>query len=294
MALATLSGDEQCIIFSQLCNVLDPGVAVAFGSASSELWALTQAERQQLRADYEAATALCLRIPIEAHAEMGMRSCKELREAKQVVSVYQGLSAADMATLGTLGSVLPALEELTLSEHMHSFDGVQRLAEKLGAGALPAVTFLNLGGTCVGDAGASALAAALGRGALPRLKTLHLINAAIGDAGLVALAPALRRQPALEVLGLSRNPLGDEGLAALLAPPPPPAGAPPPTGGLTMLKLLYLNETQISDAGCATLTSALESGALSALENLMLFGIPASDAAKALLAKAIARLPELE
>ena len=29
MALAALSGDEQCIIFSQLCNVLDPGVAVA-------------------------------------------------------------------------------------------------------------------------------------------------------------------------------------------------------------------------------------------------------------------------
>ena len=31
MALSKLSGDEQCIIFSQLCNVLDPGVAVAFG-----------------------------------------------------------------------------------------------------------------------------------------------------------------------------------------------------------------------------------------------------------------------
>ena len=50
MALATLSGDEQCVIFVQLCNVLDPGVA--FGSISSELRALTQAERQQLRADY--------------------------------------------------------------------------------------------------------------------------------------------------------------------------------------------------------------------------------------------------
>ena len=50
MALSKLSGDEQCIIFSQLCNVLDPGVA--FGSISSELRALTQAERQQLRADY--------------------------------------------------------------------------------------------------------------------------------------------------------------------------------------------------------------------------------------------------
>ena len=46
MALAALSGDEQCVIFSRLCNPLDPGVAVAFGSASSELWTLTQAPRQ--------------------------------------------------------------------------------------------------------------------------------------------------------------------------------------------------------------------------------------------------------
>ena len=38
MALAALSGDEQLVIFSRLCNVLDPGVAVAFGSASGELW----------------------------------------------------------------------------------------------------------------------------------------------------------------------------------------------------------------------------------------------------------------
>jgi hypothetical protein len=55
MALAALSGDEQwlCVIFSQLCNVLDTysldtRIAVAFSSASSELWALTQAQRQQL------------------------------------------------------------------------------------------------------------------------------------------------------------------------------------------------------------------------------------------------------
>ena len=46
MALAALSGDEQLVIFVQLCNVLDPGVAVAFGSASSELWTATQAPRQ--------------------------------------------------------------------------------------------------------------------------------------------------------------------------------------------------------------------------------------------------------
>ena len=41
MALAALSGDAQRIIFVQLCNPLDPGVAVALGSASSELRELT-------------------------------------------------------------------------------------------------------------------------------------------------------------------------------------------------------------------------------------------------------------
>ena len=119
----------------------------------------------------------------------------------------------------------------------------------------------------VGDAGASALAAALGRGALPRLKALGLITAGIGDAGLVALAPALRRRPALEWLALIVNPFGDEGLAALVAPPPPPAGAPPPpAGGLARLKSLFLRSTKVTDAGCAALVAALDSGALPALE----------------------------
>jgi hypothetical protein len=142
---------------------------------------------------------------------------------------------------------------------------VQRLAVGLGAGALPAVTFLSLSCMRVNDAGASALAAALGRGALPRLKELYLGCTAIGDAALVALAPALRRRPALEVIVLGENPFGDEGLAALVAPPPPPAGAlPPPTGGLTKLKLLYLSDTQITDAGCSALAAALDGGALPA------------------------------
>ena len=132
MALAALSGDEQLVIFSRLCNVLDPGVAVAFASASSELWTLTQAPRQQLKTDYEAATAL--------GRKAGKRSCKELREAKKVVWHRMGLSSDDLALLGKLGSVLPALEELRLIEPAAGPDGVPRLAEKLGAGALPAVT----------------------------------------------------------------------------------------------------------------------------------------------------------
>ena len=97
----------------------------------------------------------------------------------------------------------------------------------------------------------------------------------------MALAPALRRLPALEGLYLGDNPFGDEGLAALVAPPPP-AGTPPrPAGGLKKLKLLDLDRTQISDAGCATLVAALDSGALPALSGLKLDDIPASAGAKA-------------
>jgi len=276
MALTALSCDEQCIIFSQLCNVLDTRIAVAFSSASSELQALTQAQRQQLKADHEVAAALCHKL--------GLRSCKALREQKVVNCYGRGLSATHLATLGTLGSVLPALETLHVSEPAAGPDGVQRLAEGLGAGAMPAVTVLALYGMYVGDAGASALAAALGQGALPRLKHLNLCNAAIGDVGLVALAPALRRLPALEIIELCYNMFGDEGLAALVAPPPPPAGAlSPPTGVLVKLKKLNLERTQITDAGCAALASVLDSGTLPALKELNLYDIPAAGAATAAL-----------
>ena len=181
----------------------------------------------------------------------------------------RGLSEADLATLATPGSVLPALEVLDLGSGSGSTipDGVPRLAEGFVAGALPAVTYLGITGMHVGEAGASALAAALDRGAMPRLKKLQLCNAVIGDAGLAGLAPALRRRPALEQLYLWDNPFGDEGLAALVAPPPPAAGTPPlPAGGLKKLKALDLDYTQINDAGCVTLVAALDSGALPALE----------------------------
>ena len=88
----------------------------------------------------------------------------------------------------------------------------------------------------------------------------------------------MRRLPELEILTLGGNPIGDEGLAALVAPPPP-AGAPPPTGGLTKLKELNLSYTQVSDAGCAALAAALDNGALAALKKLCLNDIPASAAA---------------
>jgi len=72
--------------------------------------------------------------------------------------------------------------------------------------------------------------------------------------------------------------------------PPPPAGTPPPqAGGLKKLKLLDLGFTQVSDAGCAALAAALDSGALPALEVAGLDDIPASDAAVDAVFEAMAR-----
>ena len=285
MALSKLSVDEHGIILGQLLNPLEPRLAVYFSSASSGLRVLlTPALLQQLRADHEVAAALC--------RKMGMRSCKELREAKFVDLIHKDLSAADLATLGKLGSVLPALMGLTLCQmpSAASPDGVKRLADGLGAGALPAVLYINVHGVHVGGADASALAAALGRGALPRLMSgLGLCDAGIGDAGMVVLAPALRRQSALVGLILTNNPFGDEGLNALVAPPLPAGALPPPIGGLKELTVLNLDRTQVSDAGCATLASALDSGALPALDKLNLNDIPASAAAKKAVHAALAR-----
>ena len=74
--------------------------------------------------------------------------------------------------------------------------------------------------------------------------------------------------------------LGDEGLAALVAPPP--TGAPlPPTGVLTTLQTLYLCWTQITEAGCAAVAAALDSGALPALKVFNVMGHKADAAAQA-------------
>ena len=180
---------------------------------------------------------------------------------------------------------------------------MQRLAAGLGAGALPALTVLQLDNMYVGNAGASALGTALSCGALPRLEKLFLDTNGIGDAGLIALAPALRGRPALQQLLLVHNPIGDEGLAALVAPPPPPppppspprpsSTLPPPTGALlrpvevlTKLRELTLSHTQISDAGCAALAAAFDRGALPGCNILNMMGNSASAAARANLVRA--------
>ena len=80
-------------------------------------------------------------------------------------------------------------------------------------------------------------------------------------------------------------------LVPLVAPPPPPAGAlPPPAWSADeALKVLDLERTQVTDAGCAALAAALESGALPALEAVYMIGIPASAAAEAAVLEALKR-----
>ena len=291
--LALLSGDEVRIIFSQLCNALEPRVAVYLSSVSSFLRAATQALRQQLRTDHEAAAALC---PL-----MGMRSCKELREARKVVWEVKGfflqLLVANLTRFGRLGAVLPALEHLVLRfERRQCFvqDGLHHLAKGLGAGALPAVTWLQVSGSHVTDVDASALADALGRGAMPRLKSLWLTITAIGDTGLVALAPTLRRLPALEHLSFIGSPFGDEGLAALVAPPPSffLPQKQEKTQVLKTLAVLDFSHTEITDAGCDALAFALLSGVLPVLETVDVDDTPTSAAARAAVAEALANLIE--
>ena len=193
--------------------------------------------------------------------------------------------------------MLPVLETLYFSTHGPGSpeevenesedegedEGLQRLAEGLSAGALPTLRNFILVGVNLGDAGALALADALDRGAMPQLETLKLLQTSIGDAGLMALAPALRRRPALKKLELIGNPLGDEGLAALLAPPPPAGALPPPKRVLARRGTLDLRYTEVTNASCATLIAALESGALPALRTVYLRDTAASDVGRAVI-----------
>ena len=73
--LVALPDELLHLVVRQTCySPLQPRLPVYLSSASRGLRASLQAPLQQLKADHAAATALC--------SKMGLRSCKELREAK--------------------------------------------------------------------------------------------------------------------------------------------------------------------------------------------------------------------
>lgn len=72
---------------------------------------------------------------------MGTQRCKELREVRLVR--WFNTAAAELVTLGSLGSVLPAPETLLpvkMSAGAVVPDGVQQLEAGLSAGVLPSIT----------------------------------------------------------------------------------------------------------------------------------------------------------
>ena len=303
--METLPEEIQRLIFGKLCNLLHPRLAVDFSLASKRLSELmhqqvgaSKSALQELKDDNEMAAGLIkdnkIRQPRYVQCCEALRKDFDYDPTILWNTLLARPTVADLATLGKMCSVLPALENLYLLCGVNEPNsapnaGLEKLAKNLGVGALPAVIRVRFVKLHLGEAGASALAAALvDRGAMRPLEHLELSDAAISDAALVALAPALRQLPALESLCLAGNPFSDEGLAALVAPPqPPPAGAPPPPAAdappppaevLTKLSHLDLDLTQITDAGCADLASRLATpGALPALASLMLHEISASE-----------------
>ena len=126
-----LNRDVVGILFSRLCNPVEPRVAVAFGIATPCLQELTKELREQLKADHEAAAALytpsCLYmhalVPIGTTAPLqrAARTYVRQRSSSSCVSLHErALSAAEFATLGKLGSVLPALLRFARERHTHT------------------------------------------------------------------------------------------------------------------------------------------------------------------------------
>tara|TARA_B110001452_G_C15198749_1_gene416085 strand:- start:764 stop:1267 length:504 start_codon:yes stop_codon:yes gene_type:complete len=136
---------------------------------------------------------------------------------------------------------------------------VQALCEGLCHCSLPSLTFFDLGTNKFGPAGAEAFAAALRRGTMPRLVVLSLNLNPIGNRGVAGLVALLRKLPAFKILDLYMCGIGDEGVASLVAD----LGK----DDFKALICLWLSHNNITDAGMATLAAALGSGSLPKLRS---------------------------
>ena len=271
--LGALSHDELGVIVDGLADPLQPVVAVALSSTCLGLRTPLWAALEVLKERHERAVALCRKVGV---------SCAALHGAERLDWDHRGLTADDKATLGMLLSKwLPRLQEIYLNYIGFGDTGMRALCEGLGRGAAPSILTLMLDGNKFGPAGAEALAAALHRGAMPKLDMLSFHSNPIGNQGIAALAATLRQRPALQQLSLARCEIGDEGVASLVAN----LGK----DDFGQLEKLYLSNNKITDAGCATLSRALDDGVCPPLQLLTLANNPASEAARQAVRDALSR-----
>ena len=255
--LLQLGHDEMGVVAHELCDPLQPLLAVNLGSTAKGLRVPMQAALTQLKQQHQEA---------EAFATLAGLSITQLRDADSLElgsSNGRPLTLAHWRALGTLirCGALPMLQTLHASwarpdDHdiLHVNEGVHMLAAGLHQGGLPSLRRLALERSPIGDQAASALAAALTKRAVPSIQMLELNDNWIGDVGLVALAPALRQLPKLRDFRMRNNLITDRGLAALIAQPM--------TGVLESLEVLDLGDNPFTDASCVALAAVLRSEAL--------------------------------
>jgi len=248
--LGALSHDELGVIVDGLADPLQPVVAVALSSTCLGLRTPLRAVLKVLKERQARAVALCRKMKM---------SCVEMRDAEELQWTDRGLTAADMATLGTILQTngLPRLQLIFLGCNGFGDAGVQALCAGLGPGAAPSLRIIYLTSTKIGPAGAEAFAGALSRGAMPKLDELELTGNPIGNQGMAALAAPVRKLPALTHLVLFKCEIGDKGLASLVAN----LGK----DDFKKLESLFLADNYVTDAGMITLAAALDAGRLTRL-----------------------------
>ena len=253
--LLQLGHDEMGVVAHELCDPVQPLLAVNLGSTAKGLRVPMQAALAQLRQQHQEVKAF---VALSGRQTKGsLIAWLRNADSLELGSHHdKPLTLAHWRGLGTLircGS-LPNLIALLIEGDDCGGEGVHMLAAALHDGVLPSLVVLALTSTQIGDQAAAALASALTKRAVPSIQMLQLSENQIGDVGLVALAPALRQLPTLTGLRMCSNLIGDRGLAALIAQPM--------TGVLESLAILDLGDSRVTDAGCVTLASVLRTEAL--------------------------------
>ena len=247
--LLALSHDELGVIVDGLADPLQPVVAVALSSTCEGLRTPLRAALEVLQERHARAVALCRKLKM---------SCAAVRVAEKLGWYSKGLTAYDMATLAMILQTngLPKLKRLYIERNYFGGQHLAVLFGALGPGALPSLEDLPVFKNDIGPLGAEAFAAAITRGAMPKLRIAAFYNNPIGNQGVAALKASLRKRE-LWFLGVMDVGLDDDGVSSLMSDLD--------KDDFKALERLDIGENPITDRGCATITTAINRGALPAL-----------------------------
>ena len=189
--LLQLSHDLIRVVAHELCDPLQPNIAVNLSSTAKSLRAPMQAALAQLKRQHqEAEEFAALVCPSSSTSNIvQLQNATEISLPEGVLcddDYYRQFSRAHWRTLGTLvgcGS-LPMLESLTCDERPGGArfieEGVVSLTAGLRRGGLPSLRRLSLTSSQIGDQAASALASALTKRAVPKFQELRLYDSEMG------------------------------------------------------------------------------------------------------------------